>query len=106
MNDYNEESFDYSDIDPEILSLAGIFQILMNISEGQELILHFKNGQSVSGKKVMFDDRTGIIGIHAHFQVPKKSDLSDKPILEEVNIYSRYRLSEIIGISTFPSIKK
>ncbi len=105
--DYDkDDEFGYDDIDPEILSLVGIFNILRNTNEGQEIILHFKNGQAVSGVKKMFDEETGIIGIHAHFEIAKKSELADKPITEQVNIYSRYRLSEIVGISTFPNITK
>jgi hypothetical protein len=102
----SENEFNPEDIDPQILSLAGIHDILRNLNEGQKLILHFKHIPPISGTKVQYDESFGIIGVHVKFTYDRETPMSNQPIQEEVDIYSRYKLDEIVGVSTFPNIKK
>src|SRR3972149_1209304 len=82
-NEYKEPE-DLNNISEDLLSLAGIWQVLKNLNVGQKFVIHFKNGQKISGKKHHFDDESGIISLQSEFDVPVMSTIeTEKPQLEK-----------------------
>lgn len=106
MPEFKEKEFNSENISEELLSLVGIWKALRNLNVGQRCIIHFKNKDRISGKKVYFEEDTGIIALQCEFNVPILSTIeTDKPQFNTEIVMFRYRMSEVIGVGTFPEVK-
>ena len=100
------EDFQPTDLNAEDATLFGLIHDLKNIKEGQKFMIHFRNGEKLMGTKTFFDEEKLIIGIHTVLTTQAKSDLSDKPVMEEHNLHWKYRIDQILGTATFPKVAK
>lgn len=94
-----EEEIDINSISEELLALYGYWKVLNEIQQNELIYLHLKDGSRVSGRKVAFDEVSGIVTIIAEFTVPVPSKIqAERTIMEKQLMLWHFHITQLIGV--------